>query len=243
MPGKTMFNLSFLTEAQSTRAGLLWSIAGLKKATGYGLDLIFPPRCANCARVDVSWCEVCQADLDAVPSVVHQRDVLALDGAAATAVHEGILQTAAQALKYEGVRTLAAPLALRLHHLLQAVAWPVDVLIPVPLHLKRLSERGYNQAQLLAEYLARASLLPHAPDGVTRTRNTVSQVGLNRQERLTNMVDAFQANTQLVAGKSILLIDDVLTTGATLTGCAQAVRAAGAAAVYGLTLTMASPDS
>lgn len=243
MPGKTMFNLSFLTEAQSTRAGLLWSIAGLKKAAGFGLDLVFPPRCANCGRVDTTWCEICQTILDTVPIIAHQRDVPALDGAAATAVHEGILQSAAQALKYEGVRTLAIPLARRLNHALMAMNWPVDVLIPVPLHLKRLSERGYNQAQLLAECLARASGLPHAPAALTRTRNTVSQVGLNRQERLNNLVDAFQANAQIVAGKSILLIDDVLTTGATLTGCAQAVRDAGAAAVYGLTLTMASPDT
>lgn len=243
MPGKTMFNLSFLTEAQTTRAGLLWSIAGLNKIAGYGLDLIFPPRCANCARVDTSWCDGCRTDLEAVPMMLHQRDVHALDGAAATGAHEGVLQTAVQALKYEGVRALAGPLAARLSRGFLAMGWAVDMAIPVPLHLTRLSERGYNQARLLAEKLAQSHALAHAPDALTRTRNTISQVGLNRQERLENMVDAFEANTQIVAGCSILLVDDVLTTGATLTGCAQAARRAGAAAVYGLTLTMASPDS
>jgi competence protein ComFC len=117
--------------------------------------------------------------------------------------------------------------------------WTIDIIVPVPLHMSRLAERGYNQAQLLSEVLAKEAALPCSPEAVSRQRNTQSQVTLNAMERQINLQDAFQAHPQLVSNKNILLIDDVYTTGATLSACAQAILEAGALAVYGLTVTVA----
>jgi ComF family protein len=115
--------------------------------------------------------------------------------------------------------------------------WTIDMIVPVPMHTTRLRERGYNQAQLLGEHAAQQLAIPCVPEAVQRLRHTQSQVNLNAQERQANMQDAFEANPQLVSGQTILLIDDVYTTGATLAACAQTALDAGATAVYGLTVT------
>ena len=114
-----------------------------------------------------------------------------------------------------------------------------DVLVPVPLHRWRLFRRRYNQAGLLAHAVARATGVPCVPDLLVRRRATASQGHLSRAGRARNVAHAFQARpgrTTLIAGKRILLIDDVLTTGATATECAAALRRAGAASVDVLTL-------
>lgn len=114
-----------------------------------------------------------------------------------------------------------------------------DLLVPVPLHRWRLFRRRYNQAGLLAHAVARASGVPCAPDLLVRRRATASQGHLSRAGRARNVAHAFQtrpARTTLIAGKRIILIDDVLTTGATATECAAALQRAGAASVDVLTL-------
>ena len=113
------------------------------------------------------------------------------------------------------------------------------MIVPVPLHINRLRERGYNQARLIAGHVAQMRGLPLVPQAIYRQVETHSQVGLNAEEREANMQGAFGADPQTVSAQTILLIDDVYTTGATLAACAQAAREAGAAAVYGLTGTMA----
>jgi predicted amidophosphoribosyltransferase len=105
----------------------------------------------------------------------------------------------------------------------------------VPLHEQRLQERGYNQSELLALHFCHAVGLSLQPEWLARTRQTRQQVGLGPTERQTNVQDAFTA-TGDVEGHSLLLIDDVYTTGATLRACAMTAFAAGANAVYGLTL-------
>jgi ComF family protein len=117
--------------------------------------------------------------------------------------------------------------------------WTIDMIVPVPLHTTRLAERGYNQAQLLGEHVAIETSIPCLPDAVHRQRQTQSQVTLNAAERQMNMVDAFQAHPSIVSSQRILIIDDVYTTGATLSACGQALLQAGAQAVYGLTVTVA----
>lgn len=112
-----------------------------------------------------------------------------------------------------------------------------QVLFPVPLHRKKYKQRGYNQSELLARSLAGLRGLPLDSSSLVRLRNTPSQTKFGREGRLQNMSGAFSCvNPQVVKGKTILLIDDVATTGATLEGCAQALKEAGAKKVMAYTL-------
>lgn len=156
------------------------------------------------------------------------------------ALHTPPMREAIHALKYENRPELAEPLARYLvAALLTAPRHPftsaLDVVVPVPLHEVRRRERGYNQSELLARAFCKRSGLPHAPNLLSRERPTASQVGLNALERQANVAEAFVAKGDL-AGKQILLVDDVYTTGATMRACAVALQTAGAEAVYGLTL-------
>ena len=112
---------------------------------------------------------------------------------------------------------------------------PVDAVVPVPLHPKKQRARGYNQSLLLAQHFCKQTGLALGPDWVKRHKDTLPQAQLNRRERLENMSGAFVA-LPLVKGKRILLIDDVATTGATLEGCAVALKQAGAKQVMAFTL-------
>ncbi len=114
-----------------------------------------------------------------------------------------------------------------------------DIIIPVPLHYWRFVSRRYNQSALLAQALAKTCGLPHLPDGLLRTRKTLSQTGLSRAQRENNVRGAFAANPKHLAtlkGKSVLLMDDVFTTGATIEACTKALLKAGASSVNVLTL-------
>lgn len=119
-----------------------------------------------------------------------------------------------------------------------------DLILPVPLHPRRLLWRGYNQSTELARGLGRALHRPVPPDALVRTRNTVPQLSLDMHQRRENIRDAFAADPAQVAGRSILLVDDVYTTGATLTECARTLRRAGAAGLSVLVLARArrEPD-
>ena len=111
-----------------------------------------------------------------------------------------------------------------------------DIVIPVPLFSKRQRERGYNQSELLARTFATEALLALDTTSLVRTRDTLSQTKLGRKGRLENMTGAFTCkNPSRVKGKTVLLIDDVATTGATLEGCAIALRQAGAKRVVAYT--------
>jgi ComF family protein len=112
---------------------------------------------------------------------------------------------------------------------------PGDVLIPVPLHVERERERGYNQSTLLARELAARRGLALWYNGIRRIRSTRPQIDLDTSARFENVRQAFAVTTE-VAGARILLIDDVCTTGATLDACAVALKERGAKSVWGLTL-------
>ena len=107
----------------------------------------------------------------------------------------------------------------------------VDIMIPVPLHRKRLLDRGFNQSLELARPLARKLKVPLEPRALTRQRDTQPQMHLTEKERAANVQDAFQADEQLVKGKSVLLVDDILTTGSTLAESCHVLLGSGAAAV------------
>ncbi|MBR4355033.1 MAG: ComF family protein [Elusimicrobiaceae bacterium] len=112
----------------------------------------------------------------------------------------------------------------------------VEIIVPVPLFVKKERQRGYNQSVLLASSFAQNTGIPLVEKALVRTRDTVSQTTLGRQARLANMADAFSCvQPDVVKGKTILLIDDVATTGATLEGCAVALKTAGAKRVFAYT--------
>jgi competence protein ComFC len=117
--------------------------------------------------------------------------------------------------------------------------WDLDMVVPVPLGAARQKERGYNQASLLARPLAMQLNLNYRSKALLRVRETQSQIELNREQRKLNVAGAFRADPKNVAGKNVLVIDDVTTTGSTLDSCADALLYAGAGKVYGLTLARA----
>jgi ComF family protein len=146
-------------------------------------------------------------------------------------------------LKYRGIRSMARPLAHLMARRWASTGNPEwfsesPLLVPVPLHPERLDERGYNQAELLACELGRITAMTVAPDALARVRRTASQVQAHsRRERLENMHGAFRAmHPERVAGRDIILIDDVCTTGATLQACTIALRSAGARKVHAMVL-------
>jgi ComF family protein len=130
-------------------------------------------------------------------------------------------------------------LSLVLIQRLDEFGWPVDLVVPVPLSVGRQRERGYNQSAFLAYPVALAHGIRYSSRALQRMRETVSQVSLSADERHRNVSGAFSANPDAVAGKRVLVVDDVATTGATIGSCAEALMSAGAQAVYGLTLARA----
>lgn len=235
MPGQILSTNS----RQKAHTGLFASFTWLRRGWSLALEAIFPPRCAGCDRVGYYLCARCVGEIEALPLFAHAQARPPLAVVAATAPHEGKLQQAIWSLKYENMPQVATPLGRRLAQRVGSLKWNIDMIVPVPLHTTRLRERGYNQSQLLGTHAAMMLGIPCCPDALKRTRQTTSQVTLTAEERLMNMQDAFLAEPHLVSQQNILLVDDVYTTGATLAACAQALLDAGAAAVYGLTVTSA----
>ena len=219
----------------------LFSYSLLRSSYQAVLDLVFPPRCVHCGKVDWNFCEDCRNDLLASPlHTLLDDDIPALTKIVSTGQHQGVLQSAVQGLKYYGQRDLAPILAQRMANVLKSLDWTYDMVIPIPMHTQRLQERGYNQAKEISLKLAELLDKTHSDSAIIRERATRSQVGLGAMERRENMQDAFSANQNILNGKSLLLVDDVKTTGATMSACATAALAVGATAIYGITVTVAS---
>lgn len=216
-------------------------------------ELLFPSRCLGCGRRGWLICPACQPGIPWLPAALCPRCARAsrdgrvcrrcraggspfLASARAACCFEGLVRRAIHALKFRRARALAPLLAELLAEALQPRPIEADLVIPVPLSPSRQRERGYNQSELIAAELARLVPLP-APsaDVLARTRETPPQVGLSAMERRRNLRGAFSCqHPQLVAGRRCLLLDDVMTTGATLEACAEALARAGAARVLGL---------
>lgn len=216
------------------------------------LNLVFPARCVNCNQVNGALCATCLATIRPITATVCQRCGHPLTNARAacpecrthpltitqiqSAVwHDGALREAIHALKYKRRRDVAIPLANLLADKIARANATYDLVTSVPLHPSRELERGYNQAELIAQHTARARNLPYLRV-LERTRATADQIGLNGPARRANVASAFAAQPSLAQNKSVLLVDDVATTGATLDACAIALFATGAKAVFGLTV-------
>lgn len=224
-----------------------------------GLDWLFPPQCGGCGRDGSRWCSDCQKNTQILPLSVCQVCGRVMQTAAlcqtcrnikppytalrSWALYTGPLRSAIHRLKYEGDISLGDILARPMLSLLQNTQWIVDMIVPVPIGSSRKTGRGYNQAALLALPLALGLGIAYRNRVLNRTRDTRSQVGLTVIERRANVAGAFRAVQGYVEGKNVLVVDDVMTSGATIEACAKALIEAGANKVYGVTLAQAMYNS
>jgi ComF family protein len=155
------------------------------------------------------------------------------------AVFDSPVQDGLHTLKYRGNRAIGDPLAMQIADYLRYLNWNIDLVIPVPLGRKRMQERGYNQVAVVAQPLAYEVELAYAPHALWKARETRSQVGLNISQRQENVQNVYQCDPKVVNRKSILLMDDVATTGATVSSCTDVLLRAGADRVYVLTIARA----
>jgi len=156
------------------------------------------------------------------------------------AVFDSPVQNALHTIKYRrNIGGLGDVLARQIVDFVRTLQWTVEMVVPTPLSRKRLKERGYNQVGLVARPLAYELGLQYAPEALSKVRETRSQVGLTVSERRENVSKAYQADPSMVRRKSILLMDDVATTGSTIAACTEALLSAGADAIYVLTIARA----
>jgi ComF family protein len=218
-------------------------------------DTVFPPRCYRCLEEDTWLCQDCAKNIPvhflsciicAKPSA---RGLTCLQCRSKTALHGVVTAAAYQApdvsraigwLKFKGVRAVAPLLSQRLTPYLLSIA-PLDTLqtsavfVPIPLHRNRERARGFNQSADLAQAAARHTHIP-AAELLTRTKATLTQKELPASFRAQNTKDAFTLKEALPKKSIFLLIDDVTTTGSTLSSAAQVLQAAGAKEIWGVTI-------
>lgn len=216
------------------------------------LDLLLPLRCLGCGNEGDLICPACRQSLPRIWLPLCQRcgatvsegnlcpmcinHPLTIGGIRSLFLFQSTVRQAILQFKYKHLKTIATPLGQLLAEYLGSHPLKGEVIIPVPLHPKRLRERGYNQASLLAKELGKLTGLPVVEGPLVRVRDTISQARTTSAlERRRNVQDAFVCH-QGLEGEQILLIDDVCTTGATLDACATALKAAGADSVWGLTI-------
>jgi ComF family protein len=149
------------------------------------------------------------------------------------------LQPAIHAFKYTGTPQLAPQFGAMMHTAWHSAGLPVDAFVPVPLHPRRIRERGFNQSQLLAAEVATHTRRPVLSGALARTRYTSQQAHLTKPQRRANVRGAFIAEAAQVFGKHLVIVDDVFTTGATIGECALVLLNAGAQSVAALTLARA----
>jgi ComF family protein len=201
-------------------------MTSVRSLTNAVLAALLAPPCAACGRIidaplDGAVCAGCWDTIVPAPAPFTLRGIVS---ARAIGAYEGSLRAIVHALKYDGRRSVAPRLSRLLATCGHDVLSTADGLVPVPLHPRRVRERGFNQAEDLARGLGLPIL--HA---IGRVRHTQPQVDLAAADRHRNVRDAFRATGRPdLRGKTIVLVDDVSTTGATLEACARALQDAGA---------------
>ncbi|MDY6847000.1 MAG: ComF family protein [Chloroflexota bacterium] len=217
------------------------------------LDWVYPPVCVVCGTpghplclkcgekiqlISGKICSICGAPIHGEMDVCFNCDKEhpTYDGMRNLAFYGGVIRECIHALKYQNNRSLGKYFSELMLPLVVKETWQIDIVIPVPLSRERYKERGYNQAAAIAHPLALGLGKPFIPFGLKQVRDTRSQVGLSAEERQLNVIDAFEGIPELVNGKNILLVDDVMTTGATLASSAKALKCAGSGDVYCITI-------
>ena len=217
--------------------------------------MLFPPVCGGCGKAGFRWCPSCQGR---VPRIIEpfcekcgipvrkiglcekcQTNPPAYRLMRSWAVFDSPVQNALHTLKYRRNIGLGDSIGCQMVDFVSSLKWDIDVVIPAPLGRQRLKERGYNQVGLVAQPLAYELGLEYVPQALWKARETRSQVGLTISQRRENVSQAYQANPSVVKRKSILLMDDVATTGSTISACTEALLSAGANAIYALTIARA----
>jgi len=219
------------------------------------VDSFFPRRCVGCGKVGCFLCPECLAELPRLmppfcprcgrpqaSGIVCPRcwqRPTEIDGIRSPFRFDEVIRKAIHELKYRNLRAISTRLAELLADYLKANPLPGEALVGVPLHPRRLRERGYNQSSLLAKELGKHIGLQVIEDCLIRVKQAQPQVrAADVEERRRNVADAFVCSDESVSGKRIILIDDVCTSGATLESCAAALKNKGATSVWGLTLAM-----
>lgn len=232
------------------------------------LELFLPSACVSCnSPVNGSgiphFCSACWNDFSPLPGPVCPRcgrpfespealthspghrclscrnELPHFDQSVSVGLFEGTLREAVHTFKYKPCRSLGRPLS---RWMAENIGFEpgIDIVMPVPLHTKRLRQRGFNQSLLLAHGISRHYGLTLSFDNLARTRHTKPQVELSGKDRIANVAGAFSLRRpELLAGTSVLLIDDVFTTGATLNECSRVLKDADASRVMALTLARA----
>jgi len=241
---------------QQPAAGLPGVLAHAARAWNAGLDMLFPPRCVSCKEFGAYICPACRPLITlAQEPRCHicwapdnrgrcescRHSPPAFKAARAAFVYEGPVRDAVLALKFDGLAAIARTMAVPMAEVL--VAWnpPVNAIIPVPLAPSRRRSRGYNQSRLLAGEIGRLTGLPVVSGALLRRRATPPQSRqFDWEARRHNVAGAFAPRAGRLAGHrqpagGLLLVDDVITTGATLDACAAVLISAGCGPVFALT--------
>lgn len=229
------------------QANKVFSNALLKRVAKGALDMCLPQTCLGCRTVvhtpdfSPTLCAVCWGQLQSADTLHEVMAFMAeesdYDSFAAPFLYEGMAMTMVKNLKYGGQRPTARLMA---QQMLPHLEEDIDLIVPVPLHKRRLYRRAYNQAGDLAKHLSKISGIPCAPFGLERTRHTQSQVGQKAEVRRAQLKGAFAADASL-EGKRVVLVDDVCTTGSTADSCAKALKEAGVLYVQVLTFAFVEP--
>jgi competence protein ComFC len=214
-------------------------------------ELIFPARCVNCGRLGDFICPKCYAKVVPIreqscpicnkispqgktcPRCRRKTDLLSVTSCGY--LKDPILKNIVTSYKYEKLSAMAPLLAKMLSAKIIEEKLKFDVLIPVAISRKRKAWRGFNQSELLAKELSKILDKPYT-NALKKVKDTKTQVGLTRKGRNKNLRNVFACIDSSVVGKKVLLIDDVITTGATLTESARVLKSAGSQSVLGLTL-------
>lgn len=217
------------------------------------LDFLFPPICGGCEKRGKVWCDDCQQTLKLLRTslcdICGSENVIRSAGcpfcgsitplfrsARSYAYYEDRLRHAIHQIKYHRDLSLGIAFSELLLSIQCDLNWPFELVVPVPLSKSRFKQRGYNQTALIAYPFALGSGKAYSSKALRRTRDTPSQVNYSHAERVANVIDAFVAERQIVENKTVLVVDDVYTTGATLNACADALFTAGAREVFCLTV-------
>lgn len=219
-------------------------------------QVVFPPVCLSCERflleTPLKICPECSSTMKRVNAAdslyLEMQQRLCGEGLVDELVsafyfeQEGGVQTLIHRLKYEDMPLIGIELgryvAVALAGLMHAV--PDAVVVPVPLHRAKLRERGYNQSDYIARGISNLTGLPVHARLLRRRRFTATQTRLNREERRANVRDAFEVNRAITPHAAFILVDDVITTGATILECARVLRQHSAARIYAASVALAS---